>query len=232
MKKVSIQLFICLFMVLISFSSCLKDDDYVPVPAGFMTFVNAYPDASGLYYQIDGRTLNAGYAPVAHKEYSKAALYAGSRNLRALSGSQNKTVIDSTITVNDSTAYSSFVYGTTAHPKFAMTQDKSIQGLGDKTAFRFLNLANDVANVNLFMGDSDTPAFDNRPVETGASAVQNQTFIAKESGSQSLRITDASGNEIAKRENYNFTKGYYYTIILIGTKGDSNMPLYIGVIAH
>ncbi|HLS94844.1 hypothetical protein BC792_102109 [Sphingobacterium allocomposti] len=232
MKKISIQLLGTLLFSLVFFAGCLKDEDRVPVPAGFMTFVNAFTSPEGLYYQIDGRTLNAGYAPIMFRGYSTASLYVGNRNLRAMSASQNKTIVDSTITVRDSTAYSSFVYGTPAQPKFAMTQDKVIDNLGDKTAFRFFNLANGVSEVSLFIGDSSTPAFADRPVETGASAVQHQTFVAKESGSFRLEVRDADGNKIAERDSYNFTRGYYYSILLIGTKEDNSMPLYIGVIPH
>lgn len=233
MKKLSIQLLSCLLLGIVTLSSCLKDNnDYVAPPAGYMTFINAFPESAGLHFQIDSRMLNNGYRPVAFREYSVAALYAGSRNIRVFPAEENKTLIDSTIAVRDSIAYSSYVYGTKSAPKFAMTQDRSIDNLDDNVAFRFLNFANGVGNVNLFLGNESTASFANRPVETGASAVANQIFVAKEIGNVSITATDASGTEIATRESYSFKKGYYYTLILIGTKDDSTTPLYIGVIAH
>ncbi len=233
MKKLSIQLLSCLFLGIITLSSCLKgDDDYVRPPAGYMTFINAFPESAGLHFQLDSRMLNNGYRPLPFREYTVAALYAGNRNIRVFPAEENRTLIDSTITVRDSVAYSSFVYGTKTAPKFAMTQDRSLENLGNRVAFRFLNLANGVSNVNVFIGNESTASFANRPVETGATAVSNQTFMAKETSNASITVTNASGTTIASRESYSFKQGFYYTLILIGTKDNSTTPLYVGVIAH
>jgi len=113
-----------------------------------------------------------------------------------------------------------------------MTQDRTIQNLGENTGIRFFNLANVDGTVNLIVGNADTAAFANRPMETGTSAVQHQVFQPTASGPINLRVTDASGNEIARRDNYTLRKGNYYSIFLTGNANGGNSPLYLGVVYH
>ncbi len=232
MKRFSLKLLWCFIIGVFSLSSCLKDDDYISRPAGFMTFVNAFADDSGLFYQIDGRLLNDYRSPLAFRSYTVAMLYEGDRNLGVYAVNQSRRLVDSTIVVKDSTAYSTFVYGTISTPKFALVQDESIDNLGEKAGFRFFNLANGVSEASIFIGDENTASFVNRPVETGSSAVSNQAFIAKENGIFTIVAKDKDGNELVKRENYNFQKGRYYTLMLIGAKDHAQRPLYIGIISH
>jgi len=233
MKKFSLKLWLPLLAGAFGLAGCLKDgDDTPPEPAGVVTFVNAFSDAAAVSYHIDGRPLRSNGTALDFKGFAVGWLRAGNRKLEVSAQNQSSGLLDSTITVRDSTAYSAFIYGTAAAPMFAMVQDESIENLGEKTGFRFLNLANGVAEVSIFLGDEKTASFADRPVETGTSAVANRAFEAKESGSFAVFARDSDGNEIAKRQNFDFRKGRYYTIILIGTEGHSERPLYVGVIAH
>ena len=230
MKTLSFKLFLCSLVGLLSLSSCLKDkDDYQYIPAGFMIHVNAFAEDHSLYYYIDGRGLNNNMAPLAFKSYASTNLFTGQRKYKVLSQNLNKALVDSTITVKDSTAYMSFVFGTKEKPVLGISTDKAIPALGDKAAFRYYNLANGVAETNLYIGGTETPLFSNRATETGATIVQHQTFQANTSGNHSLVVKDNAGKELVKRD-YNFSKGRYYTIILTGTKDDATTPLYIGVV--
>ncbi len=228
MKKLSIQSFICLILGIMTLSSCLKDnDDYVRPPQGFMTFINGYSEMGSVYFRTSIGTL-----PLAYKSFSVASMLVGERNLSVFSNNGNQSLVDTNLVIKDSTAYSSIIYGNGDNAKFAFIEDKSVSNLGEQSACRFLNLANGIGSVNVFLGSESTASFPNRPVETGTSAVSNQTFVAKTSGNIPLKITDAEGNTIASRTDYTFKKGYYYTIILIGTKDDTATPLYLGVVAH
>lgn len=232
MKKLSLQLFACLMLSIFTFSSCLKDDDdYTPIPTGYMTFINGFSESSQIIYDLNGP--NSPFA-VQYQAYLRPTygVQVGKRNLQIYTHDQRTTLVDTVITVQDSAAYSTFVYGTLDDPKFALIKDKSLENLADQSGYRFLNLANETGAVNLFLGDQTTPIFAERAMETGATAVEHQAFIAKESGSFSIKVTDASGAELATRDNYEFKKGQYYTFILIGTKGDTKTPPYIGVVAY
>lgn len=231
MKTLPLKLFLCSLIGLLTFGSCLKDnDDYQYIPAGFMIHVNAFPEDNSLHYYIDGRGINNNMPPIAFKSYASTNLFTGQRNYKVASLGLNKTLVDSTITVKDSTAYTSFVFGTKEKPEFGITTDKGIKDLGDKSGIRYFNLANGVEGTNLYIGTAETPLYSNRVKETGATIVQYQAFQANASGSLPLVIKDNAGKELAKRD-YNFVKGQYYTIILTGIKDNAQAPLYIGVVA-
>ncbi|HLT88569.1 MAG TPA: DUF4397 domain-containing protein [Sphingobacterium sp.] len=243
MKKLSLQFCFLLLITIFTFSSCLKDNDDGPwndQVAGVMYFVNAYPDAtSGLVYRLDGNVIGnpqTGVPMVLEYQIVSGAqlLYPGNRKLTITSYDDNqKVLIDTTLTIKVDSGYTSFVYGTDEEPTFAMTQDKVIENLSqNESGIRFLNLAHGVSGTNLLIEGEDEPLYSNRPIETGASVVQHQTFQAQTSGTYTFKITDANGNELAIREGRELRRGYYYTIILTGKAGDEDTPLYIGVVEH
>lgn len=248
MKKLTIQSCFLLLITVFTFSSCLKDNDEGPwnnMPAvGLMYFVNAYPDAtSGLLYRLDGNVignpLDGKPMVLEYKIFSGAQLlYPGSRKLTIASYNDDQIIVDTTLTIKVDSGYTSFVYGTKTEPTFAMTEDKVIENLGqNESGIRFLNLAAGVAGVNLLIEGEEEPLYSNRPIETGASVVANQAFQMQKSGVYTFRVTDAEGNELAKRE-YKKENGTglldrtYYTIMLIGEAGNEKTPLYIGVVEH
>jgi len=235
MKKLPIHSFICLLFGLLIFSSCLKDNDGYNEsnfpPAAYMTFINAYPENDFLSFNLHAQ--NSPF-PLQYKSYLRPewGVITGERKLTIQAPTGGTPLIDTILNIRDSSAYSTFIYGNAANPRFAMTQDRTIQNLGENTGIRFFNLANIDGNVNLIVGNADTAAFANRPMETGVSAVQHQIFQPTASGSVSLRVTDAGGNEIARRDNYTLRKGYYYSIFLTGNASGGNYPLYLGVVYH
>lgn len=249
MKKLSLQFCFLLLISVFTFSSCLKDNDDDPwnnMPAaGLMYFVNSYPDAaSGLLYRLDGtiigNPINGSPMVLEYQTFSGAQLLnPGNRKLTITSYNSDQTVlIDTTLTIKVDSGYTSFVYGTDEEPAFAMTQDKVIENLGqNESGIRFLNLANSVSGVNLFIEGEDEPLYSNRFIETGASVVANQAFQTQKSGVYTFIVTDAEGNELAKREykkqdGKGFLNNTYYTIMLIGKKDNEDTPLYIGVVEH
>jgi len=249
MKKLSLQFWGLLLISIFTFSSCLKDNDDGPwndMPsAGLMYFVNSFADAeSGLLYRLDGNIignpLNGSPMVLKYREFSGAQLlHPGNRKLTITNnGADQDILIDTTLTIKVDSGYTSFVYGTEKDPKFAMTQDKVIENLSqNESGIRFLNLANGVGAVNLLIEGEEEPLYTDRPIETGASVVTNQAFQAQKSGVYTFRVTDATGNELAKR-SYKKDDGRglldrsYYTIMLTGNPDDEKTPLYIGVVEH
>lgn len=216
------------------FSSCLKDNDYVPIPSGYITFINSFSEAEAISYALNGNRVTS----QKYKSYDlPIGAYTGDRNLKvfshhSISNEYREPLIDTNVTIKDSTGYSAFTFGTLDHPRFALIKDQSIADLKDNSGVRFLNLANEVAKVNLVIGDESAPIFADRALETQETATLNQAFKASESGTLTLHITDDKGATIVTRENYTFKKGLYYSIFLIGTKDAKENDLYIGVIPH
>ncbi|SFS82327.1 DUF4397 domain-containing protein [Sphingobacterium wenxiniae] len=225
-----------LFVGIISFSSCLKDNDGYgndyPSNIALMTFVNAFPEATGLNFDLNGNQ------PPFGLEYKKVLMpyngvYPGKRQLEIFSINQNKTFIDTLINVEAGKGYTAFVFGTQKSPKFAMTQDTVIKDFdAEKSAFRFLNFGNNTSAISIFIEGEEDPIFSNRSMDSGTSAVQNQRFTAHTSGTYTLVAKDSEGTILVKRENFNFEKGRYYTIMLSGTKDHAQTPLYLGVVQH
>lgn len=220
--------------IAILFSSCLKDNDYQPLPNGLVSFINAYPDAHAITYTLSSNKVTT-------QEYKSYTLpirvFPGNRDLRVYSHNNNsgeyeKKIIDTTITVKDSTGYSAFTYGSKEDPVFAMVKDQSIKDLNQKSGTRFFNFANNVTKVNLFFGDDTDATYSARPIETPTSASANESFKATKSGKLKLQVTDETGKTIATRENYTFKEGLYYTVFLSGTKDADKNGLYIGVLPH
>ncbi len=231
MRKFSVRLLLCSVVGLLVFNSCLKDDDnYTPIPNGFMLYVNAFPEEDALFYFIDGRSISNNIAPITYKSYTATRLFTGSRKLEVRPANSSKTIIDSTLVIKDATAYTSFVYGTKELPQFALAEDKAIPNLGDKFGLRYYNFANGVEETNLFLSDDTEASFSKRALETGESVVLNQAFVAKETKKSTLIVKDNAGKELVKRD-FTFQKGQYYTVILTGVKDNATTPLYIGVVA-
>lgn len=243
MKKLSLQFCFLLLISTFTFSSCLKDNDDGPwnnPPAGVMYFVNSYPDAtSGLIYRLDGSVIGnpqTGEPMVLKYQIFSGAqlLHPGNRKLTITSYDDNQSVlIDTTLTIKVDSGYTSFVYGTEEQPIFAMTQDKVIENLAQTASgIRFLNLGNGIGGINLLIEGEDEPLYSNRSIETGSSVVTHQAFKAQTSGTYTFKVTDAQGNELARREGRELKRGYYYTIMLTGKANDEDTPLYIGVVEH
>ena len=247
MKKLTLQHGLFVFIGLISLSSCLKDNDYAPgydtpANAGVMYFVNNYADApQGLLYYVDEQRIGNPYtgAPMVldYRTFSGAQLlWAGKRKLN-ITNTDNEILLDTTLNIQAEQGYSSFIYGDKTHPLFALTQDKVIDSLRqDQSGIRFLNFAKGVETVNLRIAGEDHDLYSERSVETANSITKHQIFQAQDNGLYTFIISDATGNELARREYKNEygngLSGGYYTIMLVGEADNSDNPLYIGVVEH
>ena len=247
MKKLSLQVYAVLLIGLVSFSSCLKDDDngdYNNMPsAGLMFFVNSYPDSEALLYRLDGNIvanpLSGAPMKLDYQMFSGAQwLYPGKRYLTVTGYNANEQVlIDTAINIKTGQGYSSFIYGDKEEPLFAMTEDNPIDKKAGESGIRFLNLANGIGPVNLYIEGQEEPLYTERPIETGASTVEHEDFQPQKDGVYTFIVTDAEGNELARREYKNEDNGNgllssYYTIMLVGNANDEINPLYIGVVDH
>ena len=220
-------------------TSCLKDPDG-PTPSyryGGMIFINAYPEAHGVYFRIDEKTVQFPTTDyiIPYKSIGPlVGLYSGSRRFEVFSenfGSKTP-IIDTSITVTDSTYYSSIVYGDKESPKYLLATDTELKDLDQGSGIRFFNLANELDEATLLFDDKAVEAFTDRAQESDSTLTTTEKFLALSSGGQTLTAKDKEGNEIAKRENFQFQKGRYYSIILIGSKSNADTPYYIGIVPH
>jgi len=229
MKKNRFYIFVCFVIGSFLLSSCLKDDDYTPIPVAGLTMVNGYPDDQGIIYYTDQNRA----IPLAYKSVVAVNFLTGNRKILVKAGQAQETLVDTTVTIDDSTHYTSFTYGVKDNPLHVLTVDKAMQSpaSAESVGLRFFNLADITGKVSLQIGDQDIqPAFKDRAVENQTSATANQGFLSQNSGTFKLTIKDESGNTLVTREDIKLEANRYYSIILTGKKDDDTTPLYIGVV--
>lgn len=214
-------------------TSCLKNDNASPdVPRAALRIVNAYTNAESIVFTEDNNYITSPGQPLRYNEYTTnlALLYPGNKRIRVYDN-QNVEISDVTINLKDSTYYTSFVFGNSAEAKNLITTDVSLTNLGTNSAIRFLHLANNIANVNVYFNEINNAIYENRQQELSTSTIQLGTtsFKAHTSGKQKVIITDLEKNKLIERE-YDFVAGRYYSILLTGDKNSTTKPLYIGII--
>ena len=228
MKKINVKLFFTAILGVLCLSSCLKDNDQVGYyPQAVFTMVNAYSPTQAVIYRADQNAIQSPLNPLTFKSYTFSYLFPGNRRIQTIA-SDSKTIVDTLYTFKDSTYYTSFVYGSESTPKHLIATDKLLGSLDNKSALRFLHLANNIGKVDIYIGDEETarfPAKDPSSVQPSDDLV----FTAHNSGKQKIIVKDEHHTKILERE-FDFAPGIHYSIILIGDKLNDQAPLYIGVV--
>src|SRR5690606_20989385 len=153
MKK--LNLIIALVAGTVLLGSCLKSSDPQPQLVGGTTFINAFTNANAVYCYIDRNTIPV-LNPLPYRSYGpRPPVYAypgEGRRLEIYSTYDDNRLVDTTIAVQDSVFYSSFIYGTHDDPRHFITEDRIPEDIDDPTAVaavRFFNLANTDRKVTL-----------------------------------------------------------------------------------
>lgn len=223
-----------LFVSLLFIStSCLKNNDPGPyVPKAALRMVNAYPNAEGLVFVEDNNYITSPTLPIKYNEYTTnlSLLFPGNKRIKVYN-EQNKLVSDTTISLKDSTYYTSFVFGNTDKAKNLIATDVSLGNIGTNAALRFLHLANNIGNVSVFFDNEATAIYANIAPEvlniTNTST--GTTFKAHSSGKRKITVKDSNNTILIERE-FDFLSNRYYSILLTGDKNSTTKPLYIGII--
>ena len=233
MKNYRLFNFIAIAVATFFLSSCLKDNENQRIPGALFTMVNGYTDANAVVYSADGGPLQSPYYPLDFKSYSQVGLFTGARNIK-ISSEYNSALVDTTVTIKDSTIYTSFVYGNKAKPMQVITTDKINKEIKNtESGVRFFNFAEGTDQVTLQIGTQASPTeWTNRAKETQNSATAHQGFIAQKSGTYTVIAKDKAGKTIATRKDIKLAENYYYSLILIGKANDEKKPLYLGLVAQ
>lgn len=233
MKNYRLFNFIAIIATTFFLSSCLKDNDDQRIPGALFTMVNGYNDANAVVYYADGGSLQNPYYPLEFKSYAQVGLFTGARKI-AISAEYNEVLLDTTVTVKDSTIYTSFVYGTKTKPVQVITTDRINKDIKEsESGLRFFNFAEGTDQVTLKIADQPSPEeWKDRAQETQNSATAHEGFIAQKSGTYTVTAKDKAGKTIASRSGIKLAEGYYYSLILIGKPNDEKRPLYLGLVAQ
>jgi len=234
MKKINKLIPILFLLTVLVATSCLKDDNTSPnVPKAALRMVNAYTNSDAIIFADEHNYITPPNSPLRYNEYTNALalFYPGNRRIKVFTYN-NKLVSDTTVNLKDSTYYTSFVFGNTDKAKNLIATDNLIKDLGTKAAFRFLHLASNVGNVNVYLDNTTgTPIYSNRAQEEVSGTVENThtAFTPQVTGKHKVIITDAANTVLVERE-YEFREKGYYSILLNGDKNSTTKPLYLGII--
>lgn len=232
MKKLSLM--IASVAILALLGSCLRGEDPEPVAAGRMTFINSFIEAQGVFYFIDRNSI-PNVNPLGYRQPGFANFFAREdRRFEVYSSYGEARLVDTTITVQDSVFYSSFIYGTHDDPRHFITEDRIPEGTDDPAAIaavRFYNLANTPHRVTLRIGDAQPiAAFRDRPTETPETGIAGEGFIPTATGTYTLTVVDENGETIATRQDsVELIAGSYTSVFLTGDEREPS-TFYVGVI--
>ena len=237
MKK--LNLIVALVAGVLLLGSCLKGGDPQPQLIGGTTFVNAFIEADAVYCYIDRNTVSS-LSPLPYRSYGPnppVYAYPGEdRRLEIYSMYEDNRLVDTAITVQDSTFYSSIVFGTHDNPRHFVTEDRIPEGVEDPAAIaavRFYNLANTDRRMTLRIGDLEpVTAFSNRPTETSQTGKDDEAFIQVTPGTYTVSVVDEDGEIVDTRdETVDLSPGSYLSIFLTGDERDPT-TFYVGRVRH
>lgn len=208
----------CLAMLLVG--GCIKDDA-VQQPFSRLTVINGYGAESRLTYALDGNTFHSG-------DYTTARsfeIHIGNRRFRVQDPNQT-TLVDTTVRIDPWNYYTTFSYGTEQSPKLLLTKDSLLPDIERQVAVRFINLANNVAAIDIYEGETLVELLTNRPQESASTVANSQVFLPiGAAGNRVFSAKDSAGNVIATSREIAFTPGRHVTLILWGTGGSQADPV-------
>lgn len=222
----------------LAFQACNTDSDRVYIPTAYVNFVNAYAGAEALGIRLDNNSVDRGnslpYGQYISYAYGQA--HVGTRRFSAGIPNTTTAIVDSTITLEDSTLYTSFVYGYQDTVSSILVEDQTPADFDQSRSYvRFFNLSENTpeVNVNLISSGTPTEVFSNRAIDDQTSAEANADFIAVDEGAYTIQVTDTDGTELALRtEAATLSAGRYYTILTRGIRGNDQRPLVVGIFQH
>lgn len=227
-----------LFLGLILFAGCIKDEEPEPDVRSGLAVVNSFLEAEAVLHRVDvGRGLQQLDQGQRYRgiDYYAVPSYENCR-LEIISSNELAQLVDTTFALQENTYYTSFLFGTEAAPQHFLTNDRLPDGTEDpmsKAGLRFFNLAETPHRVTLHIAENEPiAAFRNRPIETPTTGKDAEEFIlTTDTGTHTLTIQDEDGKQLARRTGVALDPGDYLTIFLTGNGGES-APYYIGIVRH
>jgi len=224
----------------LTFSACNDNDDggYTYIPQSTFQIINAYPHADeGLGFALGQEKINLeGPLKYGQKTRYIGPLVPNSYDYSVGISGTDTPILDTTITLKDSTYHTSIIYGTEEFPSSIFVDDKQPSDFDQSKAnVRFFNVADNTVSLNVNLVGSGDPVevISGRGADNQSTAKQNQVFKPVATGVYSIQFTDESGDEVAKKEEtVTLNAGGYYTIIAKGIKGDAENPITVGFVDH
>lgn len=225
MNKHIIKLFFLAVAGTFLMTSCLKDDLNSPnIPQAGFTMINVHTGSEYIIHKADNNFIQTMNNPLHFKGINFVYLYPGNRKIQTIDPA-NKILIDSTYAIKDSLLYTSIVFSKAGNKiGQRLVSDTLLNNLSDHAAYRFVNLAYDNINVDLYIGDSKV--IDNRVYDGNNLIANHYKFVAQSAGSKKI-IVKNEANEILAEKDLNMHAKMHYSFVLIKHTAENKYELII-----
>lgn len=210
------------------FSSCMKDSDLSPndnmiAQAGF-TMINAYTGSDYVVHKADNNFIQTMNNPLTYKAINFVYLYPGNRKIQTID-KENRILLDSTYAIKNAHLYTSIVFKKPGNKLGQhLVADSLLTNTASNSAIRFLNLAENKNNLDVYIGD--TKVVSERDYDGNTTILNHFKFFSQNSGSTTVTIKDQEDNLLIER-TINFAAGMHYTFILLNTSKENNYELLV-----
>jgi len=228
---------LALFVGIILFSGCIKDEEPTPDVRSGLSVVNSFPEAQAVLHRVDvGLGLQQLGQGQAYRGIDYYAIPSRENcRMEIISSNEWTQLVDTTFALVENRYYTSFLFGTEAVPLHFLTDDRLPSDIEDPKAVagvRFFNLA-EATRATLSIGIAEPiAAFRSRSTETQHTGKDAEEFIpTTNTGTHVLTVQDDNGVQLARRTGVALDPGDYLTFFLAGN-GSESAPYYIGIVRH
>ncbi|MCD6012607.1 MAG: hypothetical protein K0Q79_2469 [Flavipsychrobacter sp.] len=220
----------CFLIAAITLASCKKNDP-APSNTARVMFVNGCAGAAAI--DVAANSVNiAGATNIGFQKntgYRQVAAGTGINIGVSINASGLITpLINSAITLNANTSYTTFIGGIFTKPNFVFTTDDLTAPPAGFTKIRFVNLSSDTLNEHIFVGSNKIDS------NVGYASVTPFRQIAVATTPVNVLVQDpAQPTKIAQLSSQTFSSGKIYTLMLTGTSsGTSTSALTLLVLPN
>jgi len=199
-------------LLLLSFSSCLKDNNnYYNPPVGYLNVVQASPDEPQLNFFLNNNQVNNW--PFQFGDYTGyIRAYTGTRTANFDNAATMGQLLSGSVVINQNQYYSLFLANTSASPQYLLLTDTLNQPASGQAGVRFINLSPDAGAVDFSVQGSSTN-INNRGF------LGHSVFVPVAAGTYSLQVkTTGTSTVLASSTGVNLSAGALYTVWLQGLK--------------
>jgi hypothetical protein len=146
-------------LIILSLSSCLKDNNNVtPLPpAAYVSVINALPGSQSVEVYFD-QNLATQYALNFGNNQDYIAASTGKRTITYYTTGSKQKLQSDTITLQGNKNYSAYLTGTTAQPEVVILKDEATQPDAGKAIVRLVNVSANAPAISLVVRNGATLA--------------------------------------------------------------------------
>ncbi|HRN47691.1 MAG TPA: DUF4397 domain-containing protein [Niabella sp.] len=214
--------FLSLFLVAVSFTSCLKSEP--PTPVAYLNVIHSSAGDEGLNFALDhNRVYYQNFRYGKYTGYFRA--FPGTRAFKVYERNNDNPLITNNINLIENKHYSVFIVDTSANMEAVLLRDSTQAAGQDSIRIRFANMSPDVPAMDFYLQGENTPIASNVAYKTAVDFVskkltKDMVFEVKKSGQNTVLATSDKYN-LWDRRVYTIWSGGYQA----GT-GDRKLKIF------